>query len=210
MVPGREQRASGQWQWTPDEVARDAEVATKLIVKSVSGETAGKGRNSTCTEKAEPGVKRCNGRLFDTSLQIDHPAGTADTRIPCDIAVHVIVNSTRNSSARERPEGYVKKQARSRTTESSHTDASFPRIITTVPLTTQPGSQIIGSSSWKSRDLHCAGTGSTIIKLFKYFLFDTGLPTSSQQAPPGNIDAAMFLTVMRTPVLASWMCDLTT
>ena len=45
-------------------------------------------------------------------------------------------------------EGYVNKQARSRTTESPHRDASFPRNITTVPLITQPGSQIIGTSSW--------------------------------------------------------------
>ena len=38
------------------------------------------------------------------------------------------------------------------------------------------------------------------MKLFKCCLFDTGLPTSSQLAPAGNIDAAMCLTVMCAPV----------
>ena len=38
------------------------------------------------------------------------------------------------------------------------------------PSHTQPGSQIIGTSSWKSRGLYCARTGKSIIKLFKHCL----------------------------------------
>ena len=55
---------------------------------------------------------RCNWRLFETNPQIDCPA--------CTVAVHFIVNSTRNTSAR----GRWQKDTR------VIRDKSFPRITT--------------------------------------------------------------------------------
>ena len=56
---------------------------------------------------------------------------------------------------------------------------------------------------WSCSPSGCRTLGSTIIKQFKYCLFDTELPTSSQLAPAGKSDAVIFLTVMCTPVLTN-------